>query len=183
MPLDVDPAPVRGVWFRHVPAGDKPLHRPSHPADGRWQHGETVEGFYLADSEETAWAEWYGALAELGLPPMRQLPRDLWRFEIDIDRVADLSAPERLQRVRLDTPVADRRQWPAFQAVERHCSPRAGRECSTRLRLDPSRSHSASSAGATAFPEFGRYPRRSATTSLRRRPAASASSSRSAVAG
>jgi len=117
VPLDVDGAPAGGVWFRHVPAGGEPLHRPSRPADGRWQHGEIVEGFYLADSEETAWAEWYRALAEFGLPPLRQLPRDLWRFEIDIDRVADLSGPERLGRVSLDTPVPDRRQWPPFQAV------------------------------------------------------------------
>ena len=48
---------------------------------------------------------------------MRQLPRDLWRFEVDVDRVADLSSLERLERVSLDTPVPDRRQWPAFQTV------------------------------------------------------------------
>jgi RES domain-containing protein len=117
VPPDVDPAPVSGVWFRHVPAGGAPLFRPERPADLRWQHGEIVEGFYLADSEETAWAEWYRALAELALPPMRQLPRDLWRFELDVDRVADLSSSERLERVGLDVPVPDRRQWPAFQAV------------------------------------------------------------------
>src|SRR5207244_9484141 len=83
----------------------------------RWQRGEVVEGFYLADSEEAAWAEWYRALAELALPPMRQMPRDLWRFEVDIDRAADLSSRERLERVSLPEPVPDRRQWPAFQAV------------------------------------------------------------------
>lgn len=117
MPLDVDPAPARGVWFRHVPAGGAPLYRPEHPADGRWQRGEVVEGFYLADSEEATWAEWYRALAELALPPMRQMPRDLWRFEIDVDHVADLSSAGRLQRVGLPASVPDRRQWPAFQAV------------------------------------------------------------------
>lgn len=26
-------------------------------ADGRWQRGSVVEGLYLADTEETAWAE------------------------------------------------------------------------------------------------------------------------------
>ncbi len=117
MPLDIDPAPVRGVWFRHVPAGGAPLYRPEHPADGRWQRGEVVEGFYLADSEETAWAEWYRALAEAALPPLRQLPRDLWRFEVDVDRVADLSSSERLERVKLDPPIPDRRQWPTYQTV------------------------------------------------------------------
>ena len=117
MPLDVDPTPVRGVWFRHVPAGGEPLHRPERPADGRWQRGEVVEGLYLADSEGTAWAEWYRALAELALPPLRQLPRALWRFDVEVDRVADLSSPERLERVNLEPPIPDRRQWPAFQTV------------------------------------------------------------------
>jgi RES domain-containing protein len=117
VPLDVDPAPIRGVWFRHVPARADPLHRPERPADGRWQRGEVVEGFYLADSEETAWAEWYRALAELALPPLRQLPRDLWRFEVDVDHIADLSSPEQLERVNLEPTRPDRRQWPAFQAV------------------------------------------------------------------
>lgn len=117
MPLDVDPAPVHGVWFRQVPAGGAPLHRPDRPADGRWQRGEVVEGFYLADSEETAWAEWYRALAEAALPPSRQLPRDLWRFDVDVDRAADLSWAERLERVKLEPPVPDRRQWPTYQTV------------------------------------------------------------------
>jgi hypothetical protein len=117
VPLDVDPAPVHGVWFRHVPAGSEPLFRPERPADGRWQRGEVVEGFYLAASEETAWAEWYRAIAELAVPPMRQMPRDLWRFELDVDRVADLSSLKRLERVRLETPFPDRRQWPTFQTV------------------------------------------------------------------
>jgi hypothetical protein len=117
VPLDVDPTPVRGVWFRHVPAGGAPLYRPEHPGSARWQRGEVVEGFYLADSEETTWAEWYRALAELALPPMRQMPRDLWRFEVDVERAADLSSAERLSRVGLPASVPDRRQWSAFQAA------------------------------------------------------------------
>jgi RES domain-containing protein len=117
VPLDVDATSVSGVWFRHTPAGSHPLFRPERPADGRWQRGEAVEGFYLADSEETAWAEWYRALAELAVPPLEQLPRDLWRFEVGLARVADLSAPERLERVGLGRPRPDRRDWPRFQAT------------------------------------------------------------------
>jgi RES domain-containing protein len=117
VPLDVDPTPVRGVWFRHVPAGGERFFRPDRPGDGRWQRGEVIEGFYLADSEETAWAEWYRALAEVAIPPMRQLPRDLWSFELELEAVADLSSAERLARVGLPMPVPDRRQWPSFQSV------------------------------------------------------------------
>ena len=99
MPQDVDPAPVRGVWFRHVPAGGAPLFRPERPADGRWQRARSSRASNLADSEETAWAEWYRALAELLIPPMRQVPRDLWRFRVD-STLADLSSPTSAREAR-----------------------------------------------------------------------------------
>jgi len=76
-----------------------------------------VEGFYLAADEQTAWAEWYRALAESAVPPMRQMPRDLWRFEVDLEDVADLSDVGKLEAVGLPRPVPSRRQWPRFQAV------------------------------------------------------------------
>ena len=117
MALDVDAKAVHGAWFRHVPADGAPLHRPEHAADGRWQRADVVEGFYLADSEETVWAEWYRALAEAAVPPTRQLPRDLWGFAVDLGRVADLSSVESLARVGLLPPTPDRRQWPEYWSV------------------------------------------------------------------
>lgn len=108
---------VRGVFFRHVPAGGDPLFRPEHPADGRWQRGEIVEGFYLADSEQTAWSEWYRALAELAVPPMRQMPRNLWRFDVHVEGVADLSSADLLAAVGLPSPTPARSQWSLFQEV------------------------------------------------------------------
>lgn len=74
-------------------------------------------GFYLADSPETAWAEWYRQLAELGLRPDRQLPRNLWRLEVALERIADLSDADRLAAVGLPFPSATRLQWPEFQDV------------------------------------------------------------------
>lgn len=103
------------MFFRHVPADGFPLFRPKRPADGRWQRGEVVEGFYLAGDEQSAWAEWYRALAELAIPPMRQMPRDLWRFEVDLEGVADLSDSARLAAAGLSRPVPSRKQWPRFQ--------------------------------------------------------------------
>lgn len=108
---------MSGVWFRQVPASGEPLLRPDPAPDGRWQHGETVEGLYLADSEQTAWAEWYRALGELGIPPEQGLPRELWSFAVDLDRIADLSDVQRLEAVGLPIPKPSRRQWQAFQAV------------------------------------------------------------------
>jgi RES domain-containing protein len=76
-----------------------------------------VEGFYLADSEATAWAEWYRHLAELAVPPEQQLPRDLWKWRVDV-RVANLSTPARLKKVGLPAPPPPgRASWSAFQAV------------------------------------------------------------------
>jgi RES domain-containing protein len=115
--LDVDAISLAGIWYRQIPAGADPLYRPPHPADSRWQRGSIVDAIYLADSEPTAWAEWYRALAEAALPPSRALPRDLWRWEIDLPRVADLRTEA--QRARVELPPLDptRRQWPAYQLV------------------------------------------------------------------
>jgi RES domain-containing protein len=115
--LDVDAVSARGVFYRHVPVGRDPLARPVHPPDGRWQRGDTVAGLYLADSAATAWAEWYRALAEYGIPPGRWLPRALWRITVRLERVADLTVTERLGRVGLGLPHPVRRDWPRFQAV------------------------------------------------------------------
>lgn len=86
------------------------------PPDNRWQRGHVVDAIYLADSEATVWAEWYRHLAENGIPPERALPRDLWRWRIDVE-VADLRSQENLARVDLPLPRPGRSTWPPFQAV------------------------------------------------------------------
>jgi len=75
-----------------------------------------VDGLYLADSEATAWAEWYRHLAELGIPPDEQMPRRLWQWDVDL-RVADLATPARLARVGLAPPAPGRTTWPRYQKV------------------------------------------------------------------
>jgi RES domain-containing protein len=99
-----------------VPHAADPLFRADPPSDGRWQRGEVVGALYFADNDETAWAEWYRALAELASPPERQMPRDLWRWNVDVAAV-DLSTAESLIAVDLAQPRPTRREWPAFQAV------------------------------------------------------------------
>jgi RES domain-containing protein len=113
--VTIDAVPVNGTWWRHVPAGADVLSRPDHPPDLRWQHGDVVEGVYFADSPATAWAEWYRWIAEVGLPPVQALPRDLWRWDIDLSRVAELSTAERLRALGLELPRPGQADWPPFQ--------------------------------------------------------------------
>jgi RES domain-containing protein len=115
--MDVETTSISGIWWRQIPGGGDVHHQPDPPADSRWQRGELIDALYLADSEDTAWAEWYRALAESGLPPRQALPRDLWHWEISLPDVADLSTPKKLERVGLPAPTPAMSQWPAFQAV------------------------------------------------------------------
>jgi RES domain-containing protein len=112
-----DPAAVaiRGNWWRHAPLGADPWHRPSVPASNRWQRGEIVAALYLADTPETAWAEWYRHLAERAVPPMQTLPRALWRWAVELERVADLRTPAALEVLGLSAPRPGRADWPPFQ--------------------------------------------------------------------
>ncbi|MFL5961679.1 MAG: RES family NAD+ phosphorylase [Gaiellaceae bacterium] len=116
MPLDTDPHAVSGSYWRHTRAGANPRYRPTPPADNRWQRGSIVDALYLAESADTAWAEWYRYLAEDGISPVEQMPRDLWEWSIRVE-VADLSTPARLDRVGLPQPTPGRLTFPAYQVV------------------------------------------------------------------
>lgn len=116
MTLGVTTVVVRGTWLKHTYAGSPPLPEREPAPDNRWQRGAVVDALYLAESEETAWAEWYRHLAERMVPPLAQMPRELWSWQVDVT-VADLSTPERLSAAGLSPPVPGRRSWPAFQRV------------------------------------------------------------------
>jgi RES domain-containing protein len=108
---------VAGSWWRQTPHGSDPLWLATPPSSGRWQHGATVAAIYLADDEQTAWAEWYRALAEIAMPPTHGMPRDLWRWTIAVGEIADLSTPEKLARLDLPVLRPGRRMWAPFQAA------------------------------------------------------------------
>ena len=116
MALDVTAVAVRGRWVKHTYPGSPPLPERDPPPDNRWQRGDVVDALYLADSEETAWAEWYRHLAERAIPPLAQMPRELWTWEVDVE-VADLSTEPKLAAVGLASPTPGRRDWSAYQRV------------------------------------------------------------------
>ena len=116
MAVAVAPVGVSGRWVRHAVPGADPLARPDPAPDNRWQRGEIVDALYLADTEATAWAEWYRHLAESGIPPSAAMPRDLWSWSVDA-RLADLSDDLKLHRAGLRRPRPGRVDWPAYQQV------------------------------------------------------------------
>lgn len=119
MALGVAAVAVRGRWVKHTYLGSPPLPERDPPPDNRWQRGNVVDALYLADTEETAWAEWYRHLAERMIPPLAQMPRELWTWKIDVE-VADLSTLEKLAALGLEAPSPDRRGWGAYQRVGEH---------------------------------------------------------------
>ena len=116
MPLSVTALAVRGRWIKHTYPGSAPLPEREPPPDSRWQRGDVVDALYLADTEATAWAEWYRHLAERMIPPLAQVPRELWTWQVDIE-VADLSTREKLAATGLSPPAPDHRNWPTYQHV------------------------------------------------------------------
>jgi RES domain-containing protein len=102
---------VQGTWYRITRAGGDPFFWTDEPADGRWQRGSVVRAIYLGDDEATVWAEWFRHTAEAGVPPGRRLPREIWRVEVDLSNVADLTAPGVLAAHGIDRLDPTRRQW------------------------------------------------------------------------
>ncbi len=114
--LPVRPRAIEGTWIRHVPHRASLLGRSSTPSDGRWQRGEVVPALYLADTADTATAEWYRSLAEWGFSPQDHVPYDHHHWCVELE-LADLSDTERLHDVMLQAPRPSRLTWPAYQRV------------------------------------------------------------------
>ena len=76
-----------------------------------------MRGLYLADCEDTAWAEWLRATAEQGVPPASRLPRAMCPLEVDLDDIVDLTSPRLLRSLGLGPMRPMQAQWAATQPV------------------------------------------------------------------
>jgi RES domain-containing protein len=108
---------VQGTWWRITRGATDPLFWSAEPADGRWQRGRVVRALYLGNTEETCWAEWYRHTSEAGVPPQQRLPTAIWRIEVDVDDIADLTAPGILAGEGIARLSPSRRQWPKTQPI------------------------------------------------------------------
>jgi RES domain-containing protein len=97
-----------------------------------------VRGLYLADCEDTAWAEWLRATAEQGVPPASRMPRAMCPLEVDLDDIADLTRPKSLTRLGLGLMRPTQAQWADTQPV----GERIWRDGATGI-LSPSAAHGA----------------------------------------
>lgn len=107
---------VGGTWRRQTaPALSSPLLLRKPVGQGRW-HTEGGEGaVYLAEDEQTVWAEWYRGLAEDGLPPLSWVPSKLWSLAVDLEEIADLRSSAERRRLGLPNLEPDAATWPPFQ--------------------------------------------------------------------
>lgn len=112
--IDVAWVPISGTWVRYAPVRRRAGL--ALPAPGRWER-EGRPRLYLADSEQTAWAEFYRALAERGQAPGDQLPLELVSLAVRLDRVADLRTERARTAVGLPRMRPTRAQWAPFQTV------------------------------------------------------------------
>lgn len=112
--IDAALVPVSGTWVRYRAVARRPAG--DIPGPGRWQRIGTRR-LYLADTEQTAWAEFYRALAERGQAPQDELPCELVSVEVSLDQVADLRTGRARAALGLPRLRPTRAQWPAFQAV------------------------------------------------------------------
>jgi RES domain-containing protein len=99
----VDPIAYRAEAFRHVSAGRHPLSGAgARTVGGRWNPPGSFATLYLGDSKETVEKEFERMVARAGRSTADFLPRRLYRYELTLAAVIDLTVagqPEALATV------------------------------------------------------------------------------------
>jgi RES domain-containing protein len=105
----IDPIPYRGEAFRHVAAEHHPLSGAgARTVGGRWNPPNSFATLYLADSRDTVELEFERMVARTGRSVADFLPRRLYRYELALAAVIDLTEAERPEGLtRIDLGADD----------------------------------------------------------------------------
>jgi len=91
----LDPSSFKGEAFRHIAAEWHPLSGAgARSQGGRWNPSESFSTVYLALSEETAIEEFRRMARRAGRSPEEFVPRRIYRVELALREVLDLTGPQ-----------------------------------------------------------------------------------------
>ncbi len=104
----LEPIAYMGDLFRHVAAGRHPLSGAgARSQGGRWNPSQSFATLYLADQKSTVEAEFRRMADRQGLDPAQFLPRRIYRLEVELQAVVDLtrsaSLPQALANLDLSS--------------------------------------------------------------------------------
>lgn len=95
-----------GECYRHQGPGHPPLNTEgARIHGGRWNPKESFPVLYLAQTENTAAAEFFRLAEKHGMKPSALLPRRLFRYSVELNAVLHLTHPSALEAV--DLTLAD----------------------------------------------------------------------------
>jgi RES domain-containing protein len=119
-----------GRVYRHQGPGHPPLNAEgARIHGGRWNPKESFPVLYLAPEEKTVIAEFYRLAERQGMEPASLLPRRLYRYNVRLGAVLDLTDDLAREAVRLDSSdlaaddpskcqaVGDAAHYAGFEAV------------------------------------------------------------------
>jgi RES domain-containing protein len=99
----IDPILYRGELYRHIAVGRHPLSGAgARSQGGRWNPPQSFATLYLAESKATVEAEFRRMAQRQGLDPSQFLPRRIYRLEIELHSVVDLTSPADLPAALAD---------------------------------------------------------------------------------
>ena len=104
----LEPIAYEGNLFRHVAVGRHPLSGAgARSQGGRWNPPQSFATLYLADRKETVEAEFRRMTRRQGLDPSQFLPRRIYRIEVKLQAVVDLtrvtSSPDALSDLKFSS--------------------------------------------------------------------------------
>jgi RES domain-containing protein len=103
----LEPVAYAGDLFRHVAAGRHPLSGAgARSQGGRWNPPQSFATLYLADRQATVEAEFRRMATRQGLHPSQFLPRRIYRLDVELQAVVDLTKPESLPQELADIDLS-----------------------------------------------------------------------------